>query len=91
MLIPFHFFGHQFLVTGVERTLRRYLARYRQSGYVGLKPQGKGRTPTEAIAPELLEQAILLRREVPGRSVAQILNAVKPSYLFWHILRSYIR
>ncbi|MFZ3100900.1 MAG: helix-turn-helix domain-containing protein [Desulfitobacteriaceae bacterium] len=45
-----------------ERTLRRYLEKYRQSGFVGLKPKGKGRTPTEAIALELLEQAILLRR-----------------------------
>lgn len=60
-----------------ERTLRRYLEKYRQSGFVGLKPKGKGRTPTEAIAPDLLEQAILLRREVPGRSVAQIIQILE--------------
>ena len=60
-----------------ERTLRRYLAKYRQSGFVGLKPKGKGRTPTEVIAPKLLEQAILLRREVPNRSVAQIIQILE--------------
>jgi len=60
-----------------DRTLRRYLAKYRQSGFVGLKPQGKGRKATEAITPELLEQAILLRREVPGRSVAQIIQILE--------------
>jgi len=60
-----------------ERTLRRYLEKYRQSGFVGLKPKGRGRTPTEAIASELLEQAILLRREVPSRSVAQIIQILE--------------
>lgn len=60
-----------------DRTLRRYLEKYRQSGFVGLKPQGKGRKATEVITPELLEQAILLRREVPGRSVAQIIQILE--------------
>ena len=60
-----------------ERTLRRYLAEYRQQGFVGLKPKGKGRSESEAIAPELIEQAILLRREVPSRSVAQIIQILE--------------
>lgn len=60
-----------------ERTIRRYLEAYHQKGFTGLKPKGKGRKPTEAIAPELLEQAILLRREVPGRSIAQIIQILK--------------
>jgi len=60
-----------------ERTLRRYVARYRQEGFHGLKPKGKGRKPSEAIPPEVLEQAILLRREVPGRSVAQIIQILE--------------
>ncbi|WP_260982249.1 helix-turn-helix domain-containing protein [Paenibacillus sp. 32O-W] len=53
--------------TGItERTLRRYLAAYRQEGFCGLKPKSKGKQLTPpAIAPEILEQAILLRREVP--------------------------
>ncbi|MDI6711315.1 MAG: helix-turn-helix domain-containing protein, partial [Bacillota bacterium] len=49
-----------------ERTLRRYLARYRENGFGGLKPKGKTRRDEDAIPAHLLEQAILLRREVPG-------------------------
>jgi transposase InsO family protein len=61
-----------------ERTLRRYLAKYRQEGFGGLRPRGKGRQPSEAtIPPEVLEQAILLRREVPGRSVAQLIQILE--------------
>ncbi|UQZ82171.1 Integrase core domain protein [Paenibacillus konkukensis] len=61
-----------------ERTLRRYLAKYRQEGFSGLQPKGKGRQPAEAtILPEVLEQAILLRREVPGRSVAQLIQILE--------------
>ena len=60
-----------------DRTLRRYLTEYRKQGFVGLKPKGKGRSESKAIAPELLEQAILLRREVPSRSVAQIIQILE--------------
>lgn len=60
-----------------ERTLRRYLAKYRVEGFTGLKPKGKGRKPTDAIPSDLLEQAILLRREVPSRSVSQIIQILE--------------
>lgn len=61
-----------------ERTLRRYLAKYREDGFGGLKPKAKGRQPSEAVIPQdILEQAILLRREVPGRSVAQIIQIME--------------
>ncbi len=61
-----------------ERTLRRYLAKYKEEGFSGLKPLGKGRQPSdETIPPEVLEQAILLRREVPGRSVAQLIQILE--------------
>lgn len=62
--------------TGVsERTLRRYLNNYRSHGFDGLKPKGKGtRRSDEVITPEQLNQAILLRREVPTRSVSQIID-----------------
>jgi hypothetical protein len=65
--------------TGIsERTLRRYLAWYRENGFGGLKPKGKGeRLNEEAIPIQLLDQAILLRREVPGRSVAQIIQILE--------------
>lgn len=61
-----------------ERTLRRYLERYRQEGFGGLKPMSKGRQSSEAVIAEpLMDQAILLRREVPGRSVAQIIQILE--------------
>lgn len=64
--------------TGIsERTLRRYMSQYRTEGFSGLKPKGKGRSTQEAIPPEILEQAILLRREVPGRSVTQIIQILE--------------
>lgn len=60
-----------------ERTLRRYLAEYRQKGFLGLKPKGKAQSRIEVIPPQVLEQAILLRREVPSRSVAQIIQILE--------------
>lgn len=60
-----------------DRTLRRYLAQYQKEGFGGLKPKGKGRVASMTIAPDLLEQAILLRREVPSRSVAQIIQILE--------------
>ena len=64
--------------TGIsDRTLRRHLAQYRAGGFNALKPKGKGREPQEAIPENVMEQAILLRREVPGRSVAQIIQILE--------------
>lgn len=61
-----------------ERTLRRYLAQYRAEGFSGLKPKDRGRKPVAASIPsEILEEAILLRREVPGRSVSQIIQILE--------------
>ena len=60
-----------------ERTLRRYLAQYRDDGFRGLLPKGKGRQQADAIPPHLLEQAIMLRREVPSRSVSQIIQILE--------------
>lgn len=61
-----------------ERTIRRYLAQFREDGFGGLKPQGRQSSrKSEAIPPNLLEQAILLRKEVPSRSVAQIIQILE--------------
>lgn len=60
-----------------ERTLRRYLAEYRSNGFNGLKPKGKGRETSKAIPPNILDQAVLLRREVPTRSVAQLIQILE--------------
>ncbi len=66
-------------MTGLsDRTIRRYLAAYRQEGFTGLKPKGKNNYRKEdAIPAQILEQAILLRREVPGRSVPQIIQILE--------------
>lgn len=65
--------------TGIsERTIRRYLAQYRRDGFGGLKPKNKGeRSIGDVIPVHILEQAILLRREVPTRSVAQIIQILE--------------
>ena len=64
--------------TGIsERTLRRYLAQYRTQGFEGLKPGHQRQRQDGAIPAELLDQAILLRREVPTRSVAQIIQLLE--------------
>jgi len=65
--------------TGIsDRTLRRYIAKYASEGFGGLKPSGrKGRQSADAVPPNILEQAILLRREVPGRSISQIIQILE--------------
>ena len=65
--------------TGIsDRTLRRYQAQYKKDGFIGLKPQSKNQYRSEdAIPLKILEQAILLRREVPGRSVSQIIQILE--------------
>lgn len=61
-----------------DRTLRRWLAAYQAEGFSGLRPKGKSRhTQEETIATEILEQAIILRREVPNRSVAQLIQILE--------------
>lgn len=60
-----------------DRTIRRYLSSYKESGFEGLKPQSKGYRHSGSIPEELMEQAILLRREVPSRSVAQIIQILE--------------
>ena len=59
-----------------ERTVRRYVNAYRKSGFEGLKPAERVRY-NKASAPEnyeeILIEAIQLRREVPRRSVEQII------------------
>src|SRR5690606_33351207 len=44
----------------------------------GLKPKGRrSYRDSEAIPPEILEQAILLRRQVPSRSISQIIQILE--------------
>ncbi len=61
-----------------ERTLRRYLARYRTHGWEGHKPQPKGpRRQADVLSEAVLEAAIALRREVPRRSVHQLIQILE--------------
>jgi putative transposase len=61
-----------------ERSIRRYVAQFREEGFGGLKPKGKKNTSKpEAIPAHLLDQAILLRKEVPSRSIAQIIQILE--------------
>jgi transposase InsO family protein len=60
-----------------ERTLRRWLAGYRRDGFEGLKPATRGSDKPAAIPEELIDEAILLRREVPSRSIPQIIEILE--------------
>ena len=59
-----------------ERTLRRYVNQFRQDGLEGLKQKGCRQTEDRMDDP-VLEQAILLRREVPSRSIATIIQILE--------------
>ena len=83
------------------RTLQRWLKAYRGQGLEGLKPAlRKDHGSLKALAPEVLEKAVALREEAPGRSTRQIIeileldpetpvrpNAVKLSTLSRHLRR----
>lgn len=60
-----------------DRTLRRYLVQYREEGFAGLKPKSPGRPGARFIPSEVLKEAILLRREVPSRSVRAIIQVLE--------------
>ncbi|MCE7791512.1 helix-turn-helix domain-containing protein [Salipaludibacillus sp. CUR1] len=60
-----------------ERTIRRYVKAYNEAGFEGLKPKSKGRSGTSIIPDDILEEAIYLRREVPSRSISQIIKLLE--------------
>ena len=60
-----------------ERTLRRYLNKYRQQGFEGLLPKSKVSKSSKAIPDEVLDAAVRLRREIPSRSVAEIIRIME--------------
>ena len=59
------------------RTLDRWILAHAKGGFNGLKPQQRTYRGPNAIPDELVEEAILLRREVPSRSVAQIIEILE--------------
>jgi transposase InsO family protein len=61
-----------------ERTLRRWLASYREKGFDGLvRGKRKDKGSCKAIAPEVLELAEECRRELPRRSAGLIQDYLK--------------
>ena len=63
---------------GVSRkTVRRWVVRYQKDGFDGLKYVSGPASRTKLIPTELLQEAVLLRREVPTRSVAQIIEILE--------------
>lgn len=82
-----------------EKTIRRYEQAYEAGGFSGLRPQNRGCGPSSQLPenfPELLASAIQLRREVPTRSVEQIIfilegeNRVPPGVLKRATLQRYL-
>ena len=59
------------------RTLGRWLDAHKKNGFSGLKPIPKVYHGPNAIPESLIEEAILLRREVPLRSVSQIIEILE--------------
>ena len=60
-----------------ERTIRRWINTYQASGFDGLKPKAPETSGTSKIPEELIEQAIQLRREVPGRSIPELIRILE--------------
>ena len=63
---------------GVSRkTLERWLSRYAENGFEGLKYQTTASDTKKLIPGELVKEAIQLRLEVPSRSVPQIIEILE--------------
>ncbi len=81
------------------RTLRRYLAAYREQGFGGLCPKKRADAgKPRAVTTELLEAAAALKRELPQRSVERVIEilegegrskrgALRPSTLARHFMK----
>ncbi len=66
------------LQTGLsERTMRRYVQLYEEQGFEGLKPKNAGRGGHSIIPEEVIQEAIILRREVPKRSINDIIKILE--------------
>ncbi len=60
-----------------ERTLRRWLFAYDHEGYQGLLPKSKHGGKASSVTEEIVDQAVMLRREVPTRSIRQIITILE--------------
>jgi transposase InsO family protein len=59
------------------KTLQRYLELYRKNQLNGLIPKTDGRPGDRTIPPSILEEAAKMRREIPGRSVMDIIKTLE--------------
>ncbi|MGL4337980.1 MAG: DDE-type integrase/transposase/recombinase, partial [Turicibacter sp.] len=61
-----------------ERSIIRYVEAYSNGGFQALFPKSKAKPDSSSvISEEILQEAILLRREVPNRSVSDIINILE--------------
>ena len=60
------------------RSLERYIQAYEEEGFEGLKPQVREKKGTlQNQDPEILDRAIELRKELPSRSVEQVIRILE--------------
>jgi hypothetical protein len=57
-------------------TLDRWIAAYHRDGLAGLSPVGRADNGRGRVSPELMAEAVRLRRAVPTRSAAQITDII---------------
>ena len=60
-----------------ERTIRRWMNSYTSEGFDGLKPKAPETAGSSKIPEQLIQEAIRLRREVPRRSVVEIIRILE--------------
>lgn len=60
-----------------ERTLRRWLFLYQHDGYQGLLPKSKPGNTNSSVTERIVDEAVMLRREVPTRSIRQIITILE--------------
>lgn len=61
-----------------ERSIRRYLQAYEADGFKGLRPQARVyQGKAGSVDDHLVDQAVALRREVPTRSIRQIIRILE--------------
>lgn len=60
-----------------RRTLERWLHAHERNGFQGLKPMPKTYHGPNVIPEALIDEAVLLRREVPTRSIPQLIEILE--------------
>jgi transposase InsO family protein len=60
-----------------EKTIRRYLDRYKKDGLIGLRPSDAGRPRPSSIPCEVFAEAANLRKANPRRSVGMIIEVLE--------------